>query len=1149
MRTVRSPAPPPRAGVAPDATPAGHSRRSVRVRREGSLRGPNWPRAMTRTVGVAIALSVLTVVGTLGLTAALAETGTHVGPSASLPPATVSGATGAPTASTVRAPTVTAPSAAQNRSTLATTVASELAAKDVPQRDVYLPNFEGGGRMDGNVVAPITLAAPAPMGIGDFGVRNTTGTPTPYVLDSTSWEGTFTLTSGDFFYIDNDGPDPFGVQLNTVLTNVTVWGSTDNDYWAQDVMFYTPSQDEVQFIDNIWNFSNPSTAEPASTFYSYNGTPEPPVYYGDEGPIYTATLPFTVHLYTNASLTNVSGREFSTVRFGYDLVSGSGATIGSGVFDTVLFNSNVVSSPSVPLPHFQVNGGHLTPTNFLLYDSELMIGGPGGGSTTQVWAIDATMQLEYNDTATGKYVNDPAAWDAGTDTGETSEGVAESYATPGTVELTGGPSFVVPLWNATPGGNAGQLTFSGTISPQNTFVFVSPGASINNTTVAWAPVLPGGTYRFVLPPGLYDGEALLADHDSQALSWFGPAGTTDTVDISLAVDLDVGLDTPLIAWNNLELASLAYSGTGSVTDPYLLYNNQVLPLSPWFGEMNDFLFPVFPGVLIADTNDYFELEAPPPFTVVLPPALAAELAVDGLPDTNQLQIELYDTDHATVLGGSDISGWMYGDVFFSFPTPYLPAGEVVLWGTTDTLIADNIFEDQGVGIVLLQGSGNTIFGNEFLSAVYDPIGSPAEFGIWEYESGDLIYNNVFDTEVTAYSPSYNMYDGFAQYNVNSWNLSGWQPSSTVNVVNGIGLSGSLLGYSVVCGNWWYDYTPGEALPYDEPFDGPGYEPFIATGGDYCPEGPLGAVGYDATFTETGVTSGTWSVTLAGATGTAAAGDPIVFGMPNGTWQYSVAAEAGLIASPASGSIEVDGGPASASIAFSGSGVVGVPHYLATVAETGLAAGTNWTVTVAGGAPVTTNASAVTLSEPDGTYDFTVAPVLEYQLSDPTGALLVDNAAATAWVRFTPDPGWLNATVSPSNAAVWVGGLSVALVGGGFSVLEAPGTVAIEATLAGYASYFDNVTIAPGQGTSVAVHLTAITTTSPTPTGSSGVAGLSTGQFDALIAGLVVVAAAIVAAAFLLRRRGGGTVAPMPAAAAPTTPEYLEETAPGAPPPS
>jgi len=1097
---------------------------------------------MSRGVVVAVALSLLVLAGALSVLPALA------------PPRAASPTTDARAASTsavaaIPHPSLSTPTASEaSRMALQRSILSKLHSAGVPDRDIYLPNFEGGGRMVGNVVAPITSVAPAPMGLGDFGVRNTTGTPQPYVIDSTSWEGTMTLNTGDFFYIDNDGPDTFGVQLNAVLSNVTVFGSSANDYWIQDVVFFTPSQDNVSFLDNIWNLSNPSTAEPASTFYSYNGTPQSGAYYYDRGPSFDTGFPFTVHLYVNASLTNISGKSYSTVRFGFDLVNGGGAQIGHGIYDTVLFNSNVAQGPAVPLPQFQVNGGSLTPTKFLLYDTELMIGGPGGGSTTQVFALNGSMSIAYFDRTTGHYTLDPSAWTAGTDTGETSQGVAVSYDTPGTGLLGAGPSFVEPLWNATPGGNEGRLRLTGSLSPDNAFLFLSPGVTFNATVAAWAPTLPGGTYTLYLPPGSYTGRALLADHDTRDLSYSGAAGGTSTLDIALPYDLTVGVDTPLFAWNNAELANLSYAGTGTVSDPYLLYNNQYTALSPLFGEMNDFLYPVFPGVLISETTAYFDLVHPAPFTVLYPLAYDARLDFNNLTDTNQLQIELYYTTHGSIIDGGDIGGWICG-CQFSFPTPYNPDGEIVLWGATDTLVADNLFEDQGVGIVLMQGSGNVVWGNEFVNGLLATATFPAQFGIWEFESGDLIYNNVFDTSVTVYSPSYNMYNGNFQINQNAWNLSGWEPSSTVSVVNGFNLSGSVLGAPYVCGNWWWDYNAGGPIPYAENYSGEGN--FILTGGDYCPSGPNGTVGYDVSFSETGLASGTWSVDLAGITSSAAAGSPIVFAMPNGTWSYSIVAVAGLLVSPASGSVLVRGHSVNAPpIVFQTSSSPVPTAYLATISETGLPAGTSWSIVVAS-IPESPTGSTVALTLVNGTYNYTVAPVPDYALaSAATGDFTIAGAPVAVLLSFTPEPGWLNATVSPSNASVTVNGESVPLVSGAFTLEEMPGSFAIEATVSGYAPYFNNVTVRAGQGSSFAAHLVPVVITHPTGTGNhtnatttTTTSGLTSAQFYGLIGGLLAVAIAIIVAAILLRRRGGASTA-----AATPEPEAPAE-APAAPPPA
>jgi thermopsin len=1099
---------------------------------------------MSRRAVVAVALSLLTLAGALSVLPAVSAS---PGPGGAAPLHTPSAP--APTLSP-RPTTASAAPGGAARAALQDSVLSHLRTIGVPTKAIYLPNFQGGGRLEGNVVSPITRIAPAPMGVGDFGVRNTTGTPQPYVIDSTSWEGTVTLNSGDFFYIDNDGPDTFGIQLNAVLSNVTVAGSSNNDYWIQDVMYFTPSQSSIQFIDNIWNLSNPSTAEPASTFYSYNGTPTGSFYY-DFGPTFTTGFPFTAHLYVNASLTNTSGSEYSTVRFGYDLVGGAGNQIGHGIYDTVEFNSKSVSSPTVPLPQFQVNGGALTPTNFLLYDTELMIGGPGGGSTTQVYALNGTMGIAYYNRSTGHYQNDPTAWTAGTDTGETSQGIAVSYTTSGTAILGAGPSFVEPLWNATVGGNAGRLRLTGTLSPGNAFIFLSPGNPFNSTVGAWAPTLPGATYTFYLPPGVYSGEAMLSDHDTRTLLYSGIAGGTSTVNIALPYDQAVGVDTPLFAWNNAELSNISYAGNGTLGNPYLLYNNQFEAMSALFGELNDFLFPVFPGVLVSGTTAYFDLFAPAPFTVLLPSYLDAKLYVNSLPDTNQLQIELYDTVHATVLDGSDIGGWICGCQFNFSPEPYYPDGEIVLWGATDSLIAGNVFQDQGVGLVLMQGSNNVVFGNEFLNGLLGPATFPAQFGIWEFESGDLIYNNVFDTSVTAYSPDRNLYNGNLQDNVNSWNLTGWTPSSDVRVVNGVNLSGSVLGAPAVCGNWWYDYAVGSQLPYNETYDG-NTQGFIFAGGDYCPSGPEGAFGYDVTFAETGLPGGSWTVDLAGVIGTAAAGDPIVFAMPNGTWAYTIDAVAGLLVSPPNGTVTVRGGPAGADIAFKNTVAPVSVEYLATITEFGLPAGTAWSVVV-NATPYDSNGTTVALTLINGTYPYSVNAVADYSLAPPTsGSISISGGGASVFVHFTPDAGWLNATFAPTSATVTVDGGSTPLSSGAFSIEEMPGTYAIVATATGYAPYFNNVTVRPGLGSAISAHLTLVGTTQNPGSGKNGTtntttaSGLTSTQFYGLIGALIVVAIAIVLAALLLRRRGGSP--PPTTGAAPTAPaaEPEPEMAPEGP---
>jgi thermopsin len=1047
--------------------------------------------------------------------------------------------------------TAPAPNDLAQRLALQNHVLTTLHDAGVPQKYQYLPNFLGGGVMDGNVVSVIHNNSPAPMGIGDFGVRNTSGTPVPYVLDSTSWEGSFTFNSGDLFYIDNDGPDVFGVQLNTVLTNVTVGLNRSGVFWTQDVMFYQPSTGYLQFLDNIWNFSNPSTAEPASTFYQYNGTPVGGAYYYDRSPAFNVSAPFTVHLYTNASQTNKSGITYSTVRFGYHLDDGAGITIASGIYDTVLFSSQVAQTSTPVDPHFQVNGGRLTPTNFLLYDSELMIGGPGGGSTTQAYALNASMQLQYWNASASQWQNDPTAWSSGTDTGETSEGVAEHYTTPGTMILGAGPSIVEPMWNATPGGNAGALTLRGNLNPSNAFAFISNGSSFWAPTANWAPTAPGASsYAFTLPPGSYSADFELSEYDPDVFPYSGAAGATIWANVSLTSDPTMGVYTPLFAWNNAQLATISSSGSGTAAHPFYLDNDQITTFSQLYAEVNDFLFPVFPGVLISNTTDYFVLQNAPSFSVVFPAWADPALAHDGLPDTDQLQIELYDTLHATLWGGQDIGGWL-GSTLFSFP-PYNPTGEVVLWGATDSLIGDNHFLDQGVGIVLMQGSGNVVWGNTFENGLLYASSFPTQFAIWEYESGDTIYNNFFNTSYTAYSPSENLYNGNPQSNVDTWNLGAAETSTTVTVVNGFNLTGSVVGAPFVCGNWWDDYATGDRLPFQggpDPID-PSQE-LIASGGDACPDGPSGSPTYAVTFTEVGDTSGTWSASLAGSEASALAGTPIVFYVPNGVWNWTIGAVTGLSVSPASGSVTVYYKAASVPVTFSPSTSVTPATYLVTFEETGLATGTSWSVVLPPATTYSSHGSEIAFLEGNGSYTYSLPSVADYSLAVASGSFAVNGEATPVPVAFTPNPGWLNATVDPTTASVWVNGASVPLATGAFSLEESPGTYALEATASGYAPYYNNVTLGPGSADLLAIHLTNVTpvtnhssTTTNTTTRIVN-NGLTNTQFYAILGGLIVAAVAILVAAFLLRGRSRGP--PPMEAYAPATPPAAPPTEGSRPP--
>jgi hypothetical protein len=186
-----------------------------------------------------------------------------------------------------------------------------------------------------NHIVPLYNIAPAPMGVSDLGLINTTGTTVAQSTNTTSVQGFF--STSDPLGVETEEFDfgtqqSYGAQLNTVLVNVTVEGQQGfgpgpdaptgctgfggpvanfcpNDYWLQNVIGYSPSTHTLSFEDNIWNFSN-LDFELSKNAFSGSGTvndcPGGSNYnceYYSTGGASVANLPypFTVALYLNTT--------------------------------------------------------------------------------------------------------------------------------------------------------------------------------------------------------------------------------------------------------------------------------------------------------------------------------------------------------------------------------------------------------------------------------------------------------------------------------------------------------------------------------------------------------------------------------------------------------------------------------------------------------------------------------------------------------------------------------------------------------------------------------------------------------------------------------------------------------------------------------
>ncbi|HTS33107.1 MAG TPA: thermopsin family protease [Thermoplasmata archaeon] len=450
---------------------------------------------------------------------------------------------------------------------------------------------------DGPITGPSYATTPAPMGLADIGE----GASGPYEYNTSSFAATMTI---DSFQDYNPGysawevaPDWMTFQLNTVTDNTSYPGADNGSFWIQNVVHFNGT--ELQFEDNIWNFSSPAGCLETGTLLSYEGQQDGCFYYV-YGPTYTVSYPFTITLYNNVTSYFDGVEDIPLVTFGY-LLTNATASVG-GYFDEVTWNGAVVNTPQ-----FQVNGYNYNPLGYLTYDAEIILGGNGGGSNAVIQEMDATTQLQYVN-GSGDYVNIPSAYDYGADTGETSIGVSATYAG-ATETLRQGPSSLYGLWNTTnslfgPAVPAVTQTVTGVSGlPNYSFAFAENLTAYDAGAQNWSywPAASTGTISGLLPwlPGGngWCVEVFANGFDSGVDCLSGNGSST----FALTADTSV-IDTPV--YLNTIGQAFAFGSSGlsgvKVLAGNLWINDTVSTLASPFLRLNDWDYPSF--VLFAAHN-------------------------------------------------------------------------------------------------------------------------------------------------------------------------------------------------------------------------------------------------------------------------------------------------------------------------------------------------------------------------------------------------------------------------------------------------------------------------------------------------------------------------------------------------------------------
>jgi thermopsin len=842
-------------------------------------------------------------------------------------------------------------------------IATEESSSGLPRGDVLVPNLAYASVREGSAVVPANLAqggvqpGPTSIGVNDLGLRtNSHGAYVSYSYRTTSIEGTVAINNISLLPIETNASSSITLQLNAILNNVTVFGQSVDQIWAQNVIFYSLDGDQMQLATDAWNF----TGAPFELFQNdiYQNSPGGFIFTGtyvhavpSHPPAFTLKPPFRISFYLNA--TNIAGRNALFFNYSlssaFDITKGAtnyGHSISYGSFDWIIFNSTagMPKGYRAPPASFLISGSQASNLG-LPNDAEIAICGGSDGFSAITRSLNATAQLQFLNGSTGAYSPVPAAFTTTEDTGESMEGVDAHFtaasASQGLAYLTNGPEFIYGLWNASGAGDQ-EHEFTVALSPASAFLWVAPrgkgGAPVLNDNLAAWDLTPTARSSFWLPigPGLrYTMEGLAND--------YLPVTRNLTVSgvnhLTLPVDPSEGLYVPIIAFGNAGVADIARSGMGTAADPYVVTYPQTQPISSLFSAYDFFTQPLYPGLLFSGVTAHVVIRDPPNFRIQAS-AEAVEVLVYfyglSVPDRNYLPIEIYDSSNISIVHAGYISGWFPGTL-----TGFLMAS-LYLSNDTQTLVAYNHFASEGSSMVIVSPNGNrtkegnTVFGNTFGSSpvVSGPdgpflyqvyafnttySGPPAVGSLGVFSSGNTIYNNLFETPITAYSPPQNPYLAYVFINDfgytdfasvastwhNHWNIS-LEPASYIRWVNGIALGGSVVGAPFQGGNAWTNWNG--SVPYTD-------QGLIGAGGDSLPLPLPGGAELAVVFTERGLPHGTlWSVTIGGST--YASTSRLVLAYESaGSYPYSVLGSGSYHPHPAKGTVAVSSSDVTVLVVF------------------------------------------------------------------------------------------------------------------------------------------------------------------------------------------------------------------------------------------
>ncbi|MCL4480630.1 MAG: right-handed parallel beta-helix repeat-containing protein [Candidatus Thermoplasmatota archaeon] len=295
-------------------------------------------------------------------------------------------------------------------------------------------------------------------------------------------------------------------------------------------------------------------------------------------------------------------------------------------------------------------------------------------------------------------------------------------------------------------------------------------------------------------------------------------------------------------------------------------------------------------------------------------------------------------------------------------------------GSGNITVFDNVGTNNSYGIYSEDNSQFTYYGNSITDSKYS-------FNSC-YDSIGAVFDNTFSNAST-----YMVYI-YGSYHIEFYHNNFLNGTSMKNFI----IDASNLSWNLslpVGGNYWSSYNGTGP-------DGIGSTPYAVNGSnmDFLPLTSKWS-SYTITYVESGLPSGTaWSVIL-DASSLMSTTQTIVFS-PTAAQHikvtYSVATVPGYSASVKTGSVNLNGTSMVIMVTFS------PVKYNVTFTETGLTAGTTWSVTI-GGLVINSVDSSLTVELTNGTYNYSIGSVAGFHSTISSGVVIVNGSGPVISVTF------------------------------------------------------------------------------------------------------------------------------------------------------